>query len=299
MGLFGALIGMGTSIALGALDLKFDVLFNDESEKENFFTLLNKWNEIFQRKNLLIDPKKENINISNKLEKIPKLKIKDVFFENWQSSNQKEFPDIAINYIINEKSLIVSLNYRKEKYTSITSLDIFQRSLKYQNYGIWWQPNNESELGLVFKCFNLNSDNDDLKSVLYLYFKNSETCISSSALLTIVKRGSDTGNHIFREEELGLERLLTILNRHDVYEHLQEFLKQPYSLSENRQKELEEQKRIETKKMALLEKMKKEKGEIIKKQEKIEQQQREEAERQAKLEAEKKQNDAINALNDL
>lgn len=299
MGLFGEILG---TVALGALgiatgncDVKFDVYFENDEKKDKFFKLLNKWDEIFQRRNLIIDPTESDIPIYTQLNISP-LKINNCTYNQDSWIDEKK---IAKEYKTDKLILIISSNSENLRYKGYTINNIVPHSLAYNQYIISWKPNKESELGFLFKCFNHNPNNDNLESILYLYFKNKETIISSAVLLHIVKRGSDTNNYIFKESELGLERLLTILNRHDIYEHLQEFLKQPYSLSENRQKELAEQKRIETKKAALLEKMKHEKEEIIKKQEKIEQQQREEAERQAKLEAEKKQNDAINALNDL
>ncbi len=294
MGFFGELLlGIGASVILGTCEIKFDVLFNNEDEKNNFFKLLNKWNEIFQRKNLLVDPEKSKVDIYNQLEKIS-LSINRNAFREWESSDPENRPDTATRYTKDGKTLTILSNYDNQKYTSILSVNakILHHSLGYKKYGIFWQPNNKSELGFVFNCFNLDSNSDDLKSVLYLYFKNSETCISSAALLTIVKRGVDTSNHIFREQELGLENLLTILNSHDVYEHLEEFLKQPYSFSEARIKEIEEQNYIATKKAELFEKMKKEKDEIIKKQQEIERMKKEEADKKAKFEA-------INALENL
>lgn len=367
MGLFGEILG---AVALSALDsaltpkqkFNFDVCFESEDSKKIFFTLLDKWNDIFQRKNILIDPKIEKISIDDKFQSLPPISTVGVAKRWWEGQNkhiEKSYPlkdwiENGIHGWTEKNSYWNTKNnflYKKEDfpgegelYTSdgksiigfhpnnvkepcwINADTTFMRLptwakknnpddysinlISYTPYGVWFSPSEGTELGFIFKISMINHFPD---GILYMYFKNSESIIDSSAIISVVgpynlqphmtydneKLPWNNEKSKYTESELGLEHLLTILNRHDVYEHLQEFLKQPYSLSENRQKELAEQKRIETKKAALLEKMKHEKEEIIKKQEKIEQQQREEAERQAKLEAEKKQNDAINALNDL
>lgn len=400
MGLFSDFLGAAALSALSYATtphpktpadrpFEFDVCFENDEKKEKFFKLLDKWDDIFQRKNLLIDPKVEETDVENKLRKLPAISTarvaerwwKDHYVEgyslqewmqdqSWIKDNiycwktdayagqvkelQSRFSTKGKLYTLENKSIIefhpndgrepcwinYSVDYKhcyvsgKERpkwiFQQYGYIDLLQDEngknkysihfLPYTPYGIWYSPSKNIELGFVFVISWTNHFPD---GILYMYFRNSESVIDSSAILAVVGHSDfqphkDDGVHYnwyngktdYSESELGLERLLTILKRHEVFEHLQEFLKQPFSLSEKRKQELAEQARKEAEAKAEEERKAAEaKAEQERKEaearatiERIKKEKQRAAELKAqkeKEEAERKQNAALDALNNL
>ena len=290
MGFFGELLG---TMALGALNtainsaldpsqhMKFDVCFESDEDKKTFFSLLDKWNEIFQRKNFLVDPQIEKTDVDDLLGEIPEISTEGVAKRWWENRYKPEFSiddwmhhckwDSHSTWKKKSKSTqrdgrfsTNGLKYTTEKGTLIefhnngqelcglhdSGYDLVEDFMSYTPYGIWYKTNNGLELGFIFQIDWCNNYPD---GICFVYFKNKEKCLQSSAILAVVgpsdlQKDWDNWNdskHTFYESELGLERLLTILNRHDVFENMTNFLAQPYTISEKRKQELAEQKQKE------------------------------------------------------
>lgn len=238
MGLLFDLIGSALDYAAGTSEpkVKFDVCFENEDSKTQFFTLLNKWDEIFQRKDILIDPKIEKIFIDGKLSCLPPISTigvarrwwdghykENYSLQDWMESgrnswveknsywNQKfgflyrkaAFSTEGELYTSDGKSIIgfhpndgkepcwinvdLSLLFKKlpdwtnshQYHTNNYSINL----ISYTPYGVWFSPQKGTELGFIFKISMVNHFPD---GILYMYFKNSESVIDSSAILTVV-----------------------------------------------------------------------------------------------------------------
>lgn len=323
MSILGDMAKGAINAVSSANSAKFDVCFIDEDgwNEENFITLLNKWDEIFQRKNLLIDPEEASdyAFVENQLQKIDGMRCGDKMWQawqklaekpywtkhNWTNIDGKRFSKNAKTYTAQNSTLTILHEPAGESYDYVPSgsYEIRTGRLEYATYGIWWRPNETSELGFVFQIF---CDNLYPEGVLYLSFKNQESQVESAATITIVGLPplvTDTSAWRYYERSFGLERLLTLLNRHETYDHLMTFIRQPYTISEKKclEKLQKEETEMETRtkmvakaaEKALLEKEAAERKAALEK---------EAAERKAAQEkeaAEKSRADALNALGDL
>lgn len=268
------LVAAGVSFAEAALDsfsnsqkaseTYISFVFNkkektEDESSEEFEKLLAKWDEIFQRENLIIDPKESKVvihydeapylNLGRHDVKLKKVKPADeISLSRYEDNNA--ILDIYVRYVDEHDKLT------DEKYG------------KNSRHIIRYYPNkNDRETYLVFSFIPQFVDRSEKRyisqnNIEYVYpvfgflnleFKSNDRRFHTGIVIgnpnCYFPSNSNSDSYTIKGYEyVNLKALLNAKGKNDVYEHLCNFIHHPYSLSEaeiNRRKVEEEHRRLE------------------------------------------------------
>lgn len=286
-------------------------------EKDVFFSLLEKWDNIFKNRNLIVDPNKMEDKIDYVSEELRGNRYKK---ENVKLQICAKNMKIK-RYTTDKIMLEVGRKINKIKYTyynqngdvRLCTSDMTDYFLRY------YSDKNNKDAYLLF-CFDVE-DWDRLRnpcSFLRLEFKNGEMELKCEEVLAPSDVGNANmltvalniaGSTSYNETTTGLETLLSRINKKEVAKHLFSFIEHPYTNSPEEQERLErikaktleekaEKERILEEKRKAEEEARKKEKEARQKEKAIRRAQEEAQKRKEQEEAQAKQNAALNALND-
>ncbi|EGC76461.1 hypothetical protein [Treponema denticola] len=306
-------------------DIKTEV----HKEKDVFFSLLEKWDNIFKIENLIVDPKKLEDSIDyvtkelrlnrykNRYKKV-NIKLEEELFAKTMNITR---------YSTDKIMLEVGAKMNKIKYTYYNqNLDTRLLTSEMTDYFIrYYSDKNNKDAYLLF-CFDVEDwDKFDLPcGFLRLEFKNGEIELKCEEVLDPdVDSGNEkdlkselkyalkselkyafgiAGTTSYTEANTGLEKLLSQFGKKEVAKHLFSFIEHPYIISPEEQERLEriKAKKLEEKaeKERILEEKRKAEEEARQKEKEIKRAQEEAKKRKEQEEVKAKQNAALNALND-
>lgn len=306
-------------------DIKTEV----HKEKDVFFSLLEKWDNIFKTENLIVDPKKLEDSIDyvtkelrfnrykNRYKKV-NIKLEEELFAKTMNITR---------YSTDKIMLEVGAKMNKIKYIYYNqNLDTRLLTSEMTDYFVrYYSDKNNKDAYLLF-CFDVEDwDKFDLPcGFLRLEFKNGEMELKceevldpdvdsgnekdlkselKSALKSEIKYAFGiAGTTSYSEANTGLEKLLSQFGKKEVAKHLFSFIEHPYIISPEEQERLEriKAKKLEEKaeKERILEEKRKMEEEARQKEKEISRAQEEAKKRKEQEEVKAKQNAALNALND-
>ncbi|UYT07234.1 hypothetical protein [Treponema denticola] len=302
-----------------------DVKTEVHKEKDVFFSLLEKWDNIFKTENLIVDPKKleDRIDYVTKELRLNRYKQRNIKLEEELFAKTMNITRYSTDKIMLE----VGTKMNKIKYIYYNqNLDKRLLTSEMTDYFVrYYSDKNNKDAYLLF-CFDVEDwDKFDLPcGFLRLEFKNGEMELKceevldpdvdsrnkkdlKSELKSALKSELEyafgvAGTTSYSEANTGLEKLLSQLSKKEVAKHLFSFIEHPYIISPEEQEQLEriKAKKLEEKaeKERILEEKRKAEEEARQKEKEIRRAQEEAKKRKEQEEVKAKQNAALNALND-
>ncbi len=267
MGLLGDLALGILSSAVDSMSVQSSV-YIEKGDEVTINKLLDKFDDLLQRENLIVDPKisTEEINLFTGTDKDYPVSV----FETKKAKLSFFFG--------NAKSMLYSAG---AQYTVSDCL----RSYKYC-YFDYTVTTDKGESGLLFS-FSVDSD----EGFLHLIFSSNSGVIEARLRLRLTNVSAPTPS-TYSDSSIGLHKLLKKIGREEIFNHLLEFAEHPYSLSkaEQERRDAEERKRQEEARLA------QEKQEA---EERRLQEEKERKEREAIKRKEEEKAKIINSLDDL
>lgn len=216
--------------------IKLEMVKDDAAkERDDFFVLLDKWNEIFKRKDFIINPTIKTARVEYLSHKARVARQEEYFGEKDDLLEDRLIPKtMEVQQYITDKALLEigtqksELNFQERKNGQWE-----KRTSKTTDYYIrYYADKNNKDSYLLFQY-----DADDFKgssfivgntlpvNFLHLEFKTSETTLGS--YLPMSSRERD------KCQNLGLYSLLDKNEKHEIYDNLKKFLENPYTLTED------------------------------------------------------------------
>ena len=280
----GSILKTLGKFAVSAIDKGLDAISAESSvtiyDDKNFYRLLEKWDSIFQRQNFIVDPR-----ISNE-EKTP-----DAFTSfNARSRFSRQFTRRPQNPLRDDKVISVTkylsgnseleLYYQEAeiKYYRETSTPLNEGYSKINEIYLEYRPdiNDEKKLTFSFSVEDWNKSADP-RGFILMTFVNGIDKISAEAVIYVSDyKLSNPGSFHYSEDYIGLEKMMSLINKESFYKHLKSFVENPYSISE----EEKHRQAKEAEEIAEQERIKQEKQEEKKRKEEERKRQEEELEQQ-------------------
>jgi len=308
----------------------FDVerQFAVANEKSIFFTLLDKWDGIFQKKGFIINPEIKKADIPYISQELRKNRYESSGLTA-ELSDMQEKTITVHQYITSTSMLEIGWKEAEIKFVQLsespTGMRTRHNTSKIPVYFIRYYADKNNKNAYLLFCFDAEDFDEkvDPCGFLRLEFNANGTRLCKEAIISPddMSRTSKvslalTGyasSTFYCDSNIGLEKLLSTKGRSNVYDHLRAFIEQPYTLTDEERKRLE---KIEEEKRKQAEEEERKKAEEQKRQEAIEQakrikeeQKRQEEEERKKRELEEeirkqqeaelaKEKSALSALND-
>lgn len=289
-----------------------DVKTEVHKEKDVFFSLLEKWDNIFKTENLIVDPKRleDSVDYVSEELRLNRYEKGNVKLEEKLFAKTMDITRYSTDKIMLE--IGTEINYIKYMHLK-QNMDASNCTSAMTDYFVRYYPDKNDKDAYLLFCFDVE-DWDRYStpcSFLRMEFKNGEMELkcedilvpSDSGIMDNVKFSIGFGETIrYTEANTGIEKLLSRIGKQEIAKHLFSFIEHPYTLSPEEEKRLE---RIETKKLEeeakkerILEENRKAEKEVCQKEEGIRRAKKEASEGKEQEEVKAKQNAALNALND-
>lgn len=270
------------------------------NEKSVFFTLLDKWDGIFQKKGFIINPEIKKADIPYISQELRKNRYESSGLTA-ELSDMQEKTITVHQYITSTSMLEIGWKEAEIKFVQLsespTGMRTRHNTSKIPVYFIRYYADKNNKNAYLLFCFDAEDFDEkvDPCGFLRLEFNANGTGLCKEAIISPddMSRTSKvslalTGyasSTFYCDSNIGLEKLLSTKGRSNVYDHLRAFIEQPYTLTDEERKRLE---KIEEEKRKQAEEEERKKAEEQKRQEAIEQAKRMEEEQKRQEEEERK-----------
>lgn len=266
-------MGLLGDMAMGILNAAVDSMGEQsnvhikQGDQTTINKLLDKFDDLLQRENLIVDPKittkKDTVGLSDEKQTIP----------TFETENSK-----LTFFFGNARAMVGGGTY---------SLNESLRPFKHCEFD--YVADKEKGKPSFFFMFLISGHSS---GELHISFESNAGKIEGELELRLANVSSSAPPSTFSDSNIGLHKLLKKIGREEIYQHLTEFAEHPYSLTEaeRERREAEERKRQEA---ARLENEKRD-AEARRRKEEKERKEREERERE-----EQRQAKLMDSLDDL